>query len=58
MLTEVLQCQPAVVLLDDLDHCAQHITDVQREATGEGIMHMRTAQGGCGLDEGVESSYN
>ena len=49
MIIEVIEYQPAVILLDDLDHCAQHITDVQREATGEGIMHMRTAQGGCGL---------
>lgn len=49
ILNEVIPCQPAVILLDDLDHCTQNITDVQREATGEGIMHLRTAQGGCGL---------
>lgn len=37
--------QPAIILLDDLDEIAKHITDVQKEASGEALVHTRNAQG-------------
>lgn len=37
--------QPAIILLDDLDEMAKHITDVQKEASGEASVHTRNAQG-------------
>ena len=39
-------CQPSVVLLDDLDHAMPHFSDAQEEAVGEGVVSVRTAQGG------------
>ena len=45
ILQEVIHHQPAIILLDDLDEMAKHITDVQKEASGEASVHTRNAQG-------------
>ena len=45
ILQEAIHHQPAIILLDDLDEMAKHITDVQKEASGEALVHTRNAQG-------------
>ena len=45
ILMEAIDYRHVVVLLDDLDEVAQNITDIQREAAGEGMANTRVAQG-------------
>lgn len=44
ILMEAIDYRHVVVLLDDLDEVAQNITDIQREAAGEGMANTRVAQ--------------
>ena len=44
---EALLHQPAVVVLDDLDQLAEQVSDIQKEASGEGVFNTRAAQGTC-----------
>lgn len=37
--------QPAIVVLDDLHLLAEHISDVQKETSGEGGANTKAAQG-------------
>lgn len=37
--------QPAIVVLDDLDQLAEQVSDIQKDAAGEGMSNTRTAQG-------------
>lgn len=45
IMEEAVCHQPSVVLLDDLDHAVPRFTDAQDEASGEGVLSARRAQG-------------
>ena len=42
---EAILHQPVVVVLDDLDELAEQVSDIQKDASGEGMSNTRTAQG-------------
>ena len=40
-----VECQPSVVVLDNLHNAVPHFSDMEEQASGEGLQGTRNAQG-------------